>query len=173
MSYRRKPSPLVTGVAAGTGVWVVGYLFSLVFVAVVRPSPFLDAFSAPGAAGMLYVFGSVFALLLLFGGSYPPSLVLPGLVGLLVAVAGGAVVPVRTEQLSNGWAATKAGATVGVGVFLATLAALTVYLLPSTPASDTPIPLRYVALLFGNLLLPVLAGALGGALQHALATQQS
>jgi len=173
MSYRRKRSPFLTGVAVGTGVWVVGYLFSIVFVAVVRPSPFLDAFSTLGAAGVLYVFGSVFALLLLFGGTYSVSLVLPGLVGLLVAVAGGAVVPVRTEQLSTGWAATKAGATVGVGVFLATLAALTVYLLPSTPASNTPISFRYVALLFGNLLLPALAGAFGAALQHALATQQS
>ncbi|QSG16215.1 hypothetical protein [Halapricum desulfuricans] len=173
MSYRRKRSPFLTGVAVGIGVWVAGYLFSLVFVAIVRPPQLLDVFSAPGAAGMLYVFGSVFALLLLFGGSYPPSLALPGLVGLLVAVAGGAIVPVRAEQLGNGWAATKAGAAVGVGVCLATLAALTVYLLPSTPASDTPIPLRYVALLFGNLLLPALAGAFGGALQHALATQQS
>lgn len=173
MSYRRKPSPFLTGVAVGIGVWVVGYLFSLVFVAVLRPSPLLDAFSTPGAAGVLYVFGSVFALLLLVGETYSASLVLPGVVGLLVAVAGGAVVPVRAEQLGDGWGATKAGATVGVGVFLATLAALTVHLLPSTPASNTPVSFRYVALLFGNLLLPALAGAFGGALQHALATRQS
>jgi len=172
MSYRRKPSPFLTGVAVGIGVWVVGYLFSLVFVAALRPSPLLDAFSTPGAAGVIYVFGSVFALLLLVGETYSASLVLPGVVGLLVAVAGGAVVPVRAE-LGDGWAVTKAGAAVGVGVFLATLAALTVYLLPSTPASNTPISFRYVALLFGNLLLPALAGALGGALQHALAARQS
>jgi len=173
MPAPRNRSPFLIGVAVGIGVWVVGYLFSIAFVAVVRPSPLFDAFSIPGAAGLVYVFGSVFVLLLLFGETYPALMALPGVVGLLVAVAGGATVPVRTDRLSDGWAATKTGATVGVGVFLAALAALTVYLLPSTPVSRTPVSLRYIALLFGNLLLPALAGALGGAVQHTLATRQS
>lgn len=169
MSYRRTPSPLLTGVLVGIGVWIAGYLAALVFVATVRP-PELEAFSLPGYAGAIHVFGSVLALLSLSGG-YSPVPTVSALVGLLVAVAGGAVVPVRAERLQDGWAAAKAGATVGVGVCLTTLAALALYLVPSTPVSNTPVSLRYVALLFGNLLLPALAGALGGALQHAAATR--
>ncbi|WP_229113797.1 hypothetical protein [Halapricum desulfuricans] len=169
MSYRRQPSPFLTGVGVGIGVWIVGYLVALILVVAVRP-PAIGSFSPPGYAGAIYVFGSAFVLLALSGGVPPLLMAVPAFVGLLVAVAGGAIVPVRAGRLDDGWAATKAGATVGVGVCLATLAALALYLIPSTPVSNTAIPLRYLALVFGNLLLPAFAGALGGALQHA-ATQ--
>ncbi|MCU4719369.1 hypothetical protein [Halapricum hydrolyticum] len=172
MSYRRTSSPFLTGVLVGVGVWIAGYLFALVLVAVVQP-PATEHFAVPGYAGAIYVFGAVLALLSLSGESPPLLLLSPAFVVLLVAVAGGAIVPVRADRLDSGWVAAKAGATVGIGVCLATLAALALYLLPSTPVSNTPVSLRYVALLFGNLLLPALAGALGGALQHAVAMRQS
>lgn len=168
MSHRHERSSLLTGVVVG--VWIVGYLVALIVVAVAILPPVAD-FSVLGYAGALHAFGTVFALPSLAGSSYPIPMFAPAVAGLFVAAAGGAVVSARTGSLDGGWAATKAGVTVGFGVFLTAMTVLAAYLTPSTPVSNTPVSVRYLALFFGNLLLPSLFGALGGATRHALATR--
>lgn len=170
MSYGPGRSPLVTGTVVGIGVWIVGVLVG-VLVAVAFRIP--DGFSIVGFGATIYVAGVALAFYAAAAQTFPLAWLVPAGAGFLAAIAGGAIVVARTGSADRGWQAVKAGASVTLGVFLCTIVVLAVYLVPSTPFSNVPIGARYVSLLFGSLLFPGLFGALGGAIQHALAEQAS
>ena len=169
MSYGPGRSPLVTGTVVGVGVWLVGYLVAVVVVETTGP---VEGFSQLGVAAAIYVIGVSLALLSTTEMSVPLAWLVPTAAGLVAAVAGGAIVVARTERATNGWRAVKIGAAIALGVFLCTMVVLAVYLVPSTPFSNVPLPARYMGLIFGSLLFPALLGGLGGAIQHSIVTDE-
>lgn len=169
MAYRRRRSPVVDGTLVGIGIWLAGYLVAVAAL-LFAPIPGSD-FSLWSFAATLTAAGTASVLLLLIGASTPLAWLVPSLAVLLVTVAGGAIVTERTERTDAAWPAIKAGASVCLGLSLTTLTVMAVYLVPSTPVSNTPVSFRYVMLLFGNLLVPGLFGALGGSIQYTLAAR--
>ncbi|QCC51029.1 hypothetical protein [Halapricum salinum] len=169
MSYGPGRSPLVTGVLVGVGVWLVGALVGIL-VAVAFRVP--EGFSTVGFGATIYVAGVALAFYAAAAQTFPLVWLVPTGVGFLAAIAGGAIVVAQTSRVDRGWPAVKAGASIVLGVFLCSMVVLAVYLVPSTPFSNVPVPARYVSLLFGSLLFPALFGALGGAIQHSLAGEQ-
>lgn len=169
MSYRSGRSPLVTGAVVGVGVWLLGVVVGVV-VAASTGVP--DGFSMLGFATSIYVGGAAIALYAMAFEWVPLAWTVPAVSGLIAAVAGGAIVVARTSRVNQGWNAVKTGASITLGVFLCTMVAMAVYLVPSTPFSNVPVGARYVSLLFGNLLFPALFGGLGGAIQHSLAADE-
>ena len=156
MSYGPDRSPLVTGAAVGIGVWLVGGFVGVVVATMTRVP---DGFTILGFAASIYVAGSALVFYATAAEAFPIVWLVPTGAGLIAAVAGGAIVVVRTNRTEQGWPAVKGGASVTLGVFLCSMVVLAVYLVPSTPFSNVPVEARYVSLLFGNLLFPALFGA--------------